>query len=234
MISLDVSPALLIPYYDEDSSTIFLTGKGDTTIYAYEVTEDAPYLCPLSHHRCLSIHQGLSFLTKNQCDVSIVEFSKCYRLTNNSIEPLSFTVPRLKVKFNNLILWINLNKKYFQADYFQDDLFPPTRAVWKETLSSTEWFNGVNKTPLRVSLQPNGMDALSSLSAPTSNANQPPSSAPQKEIISAKNTQPQQWSPEKTKKQEDDLKKAISDKLAVNLELEQDTMEGVDVAEWDE
>lgn len=98
MISLDVSPALLIPYYDEDSSTIFLTGKGDTTIYAYEVTEDAPYLCPLSHHRCLSIHQGLSFLTKNKCDVSIVEFSKCYRLTNNSIEPLSFTVPRLKVK----------------------------------------------------------------------------------------------------------------------------------------
>lgn len=99
MISLDVSPALLIPYYDEDSSTVFLTGKGDTTIYAYEVTEEAPYLCPLSHHRCLSIHQGLSFLPKNQCDVSIVEFSKCYRLTNNSIEPLSFTVPRLKVKF---------------------------------------------------------------------------------------------------------------------------------------
>lgn len=81
------------------------------------------------------------------------------------------------------------------------------------------------------------MEALSSLSAPpqpTSNANQPPANAPQKEALSAKNIQPQQWSPEKTKKQEDDLKKAISDKLTVNLELEQDTMEGVDVAEWDE
>lgn len=102
MISLDVSPALLLPYYDEDSSTLFLTGKGDTTIYAYEVTEEAPYLCPLSHHRCSSIHQGLSFLQKNQCDVSSVEFAKCYRLTNNSIEPLSFTVPRIKVIFLRL------------------------------------------------------------------------------------------------------------------------------------
>ena len=26
-LNLDVSPTLLIPYYDEDSSTVFLTGK---------------------------------------------------------------------------------------------------------------------------------------------------------------------------------------------------------------
>lgn len=97
MVGLDVSPATLVPFYDEDSSTLFVTGRGDTTIYAYEVTEEAPYFCPLSHHRCSSLHQGLSFLPKNQCDVRNVEFAKCYRLTNNSIEPLIFTVPRIKV-----------------------------------------------------------------------------------------------------------------------------------------
>jgi coronin-7 len=103
MISLDVSPALLIPFYDEDSSTVFLTGKGDTTIYAYEVIEEAPYLFPLSHHHeNKGAHQGLSFLPKNQCNVSIVEFAKCYRLTSNSIEPLNFTVPRIKVIFKIL------------------------------------------------------------------------------------------------------------------------------------
>jgi coronin-7 len=124
MVGLDVSPAILVPYHDEDSSTLFLTGRGgeyikeptkeikrfnflmypsDTTIYAYEVTDEAPYFCPLSHHRCSSLHQGLSFLPKNQCDVKSVEFAKCYRLTNdNSIEPLSFTVPRLKVKVKKL------------------------------------------------------------------------------------------------------------------------------------
>lgn len=97
MVGLDVSPATLVPFYDEDSSTLFLTGRGDTTIYTFEVAEEAPYFCPLSHHRCSSLHQGLSFLAKNQCDVRNVEFAKCFRLTNNSVEPLSFTVPRLKV-----------------------------------------------------------------------------------------------------------------------------------------
>lgn len=124
-VGLDVSPAILIPFYDEDSSTVFLTGKvgifsywkvehinfgsllnqihllfnpqGDSTIYAFEITDEAPHICPLSHHRCATSHQGLSFLTKNHCDVSAVEFAKAFRLTNNTVEPISFTVPRIKV-----------------------------------------------------------------------------------------------------------------------------------------
>lgn len=71
--------------------------QGDSTIYAFEVTEETPFICPLSHHRCNNLHQGLSFLPKNVCDVSNVEFAKALRLTNNTIEPLSFTVPRIKV-----------------------------------------------------------------------------------------------------------------------------------------
>lgn len=104
VVGLDVSPAILIPFYDDDSSTLFLTGKGDSTIYAFEITEEAPYICPLSHHRCSNLHQGLSFLPKNVCDVSNVEFAKALRLTNNSIEPLSFTVPRIKVMKITIIL----------------------------------------------------------------------------------------------------------------------------------
>ncbi|CAH1390008.1 unnamed protein product [Nezara viridula] len=70
---------------------------GDSTIYAFEVSSEAPYLNPLSHHRCGSLHQGLSFLPKNCVDVTQVEFAKALRLTNTTIEPLSFTVPRIKV-----------------------------------------------------------------------------------------------------------------------------------------
>lgn len=139
-IGLDVSPAILIPFYDEDSSTLFLTGKGDTTIYAFEVTEESPYICPLSHHRCNTLHQGLSFLPKNVCDVQTVEFAKALRLTNNAIEPLSFTVPRIK------------------TDLFQDDLFPPTSVTWTPTLSSSEWFAGKDKPVPRTSLKPEGME----------------------------------------------------------------------------
>ncbi|XP_064555411.1 coronin-7 isoform X1 [Drosophila montana] len=143
--SLDVSPSILIPYYDEDSSTLFVTGKGDSTIYCYEITDEEPYICPLSHHRCSSLHQGLSFLTKNHCDVASVEFSKAYRLTNTTIEPLSFTVPRIK------------------SELFQDDLFPPTRITWSATLSAEDWFACNDKIAAKVSLKPEGMDTLSSI-----------------------------------------------------------------------
>ncbi|XP_046688777.1 LOW QUALITY PROTEIN: coronin-7-like, partial [Homalodisca vitripennis] len=142
-VGLDVSPAILIPYYDEDSSTLFLTGKGDSTIYAFEVCCEPPFLCPLSHHRCSSLHQGLSFLPKRSCDVSIVEFAKALRLTNTTIEPLSFTVPRIK------------------SDLFQDDLFPPTKVTWEPTMTAAQWFSGANCQARRISLKPEGMDNLS-------------------------------------------------------------------------
>ncbi|KAJ8678987.1 hypothetical protein QAD02_014774 [Eretmocerus hayati] len=141
-VGLDVSPAILMPYYDDDSSTLLLTGRGDSTIYAFEVTEEAPFICPLSHHRCASLHQGLSFLPKNKCDVASVEFASALRLTNNTIEPLSFTVPRIK------------------SELFQDDLFPPTRVTWKPAMSASEWFGGANKQAPRISLKPPGMDNL--------------------------------------------------------------------------
>ncbi|XP_050330688.1 coronin-7 isoform X4 [Bactrocera neohumeralis] len=206
--SLDVSPSILIPYYDEDSSTLFVTGKGDSTIYCYEITDEEPYICPLSHHRCTSLHQGLSFLTKNHCDVASVEFSKAYRLTNTTIEPLSFTVPRIK------------------SELFQDDLFPPTRVTWKPTLSADEWFACNDRKATKLSLQPEGMEALSSIQQV----------APAKKIEHAGNGSSggamTRAEFEKNKQQE--IQKSVSARLEYNTKLEQDDMEGVDENEWQE
>ena len=71
--------------------------------------------------------QGLAFLPKNVVDVKNVEFARAYRLTNNTIEPISFTVPRIKTV------------------YFQDDLFPDTKVLWEPTLSAEEWMQGSQK-----------------------------------------------------------------------------------------
>nr|XP_014101527.1 coronin-7 isoform X5 [Bactrocera oleae]XP_014101535.1 coronin-7 isoform X5 [Bactrocera oleae]XP_014101541.1 coronin-7 isoform X5 [Bactrocera oleae] len=208
MASLDVSPSILIPYYDEDSSTLFVTGKGDSTIYCYEITDEEPYICPLSHHRCTSLHQGLSFLTKNHCDVASVEFSKAYRLTNTTIEPLSFTVPRIK------------------SELFQDDLFPPTRVTWKPTMSADEWFACNDRKATKFSLQPEGMEALSSIQQV----------APAKKIEHAGNGSSggamTRAEFEKNKQQE--IQKSVSARLEYNTKLEQDDMEGVDENEWQE
>ncbi|XP_066145726.1 coronin-7 isoform X2 [Euwallacea fornicatus] len=217
-VGLDVSPAILIPFYDEDSSTLFCTGKGDLTIYAFEITEEHPYICPLSHHRCNSLHQGLSFLPKNVCEIQNVEFAKAYRLTNNSIEPLSFTVPRIK------------------TELFQDDLFPPTRIAWKPTCSSTEWFSGKDKAVARMSLKPEGMESLSE-NQPSQENRVINKSASSPFIATSKPYNKLAWNPElsaQTKNKQDEIQKSVSNRLEVNLKLEQDDMEGVDEKEWNE
>lgn len=64
---------------------------------AFDVSEEAPYLRQVNQHRLPGAHQGMSFLKKVAVDVANVEFAKAYRLTDVVIEPLSFTVPRVKV-----------------------------------------------------------------------------------------------------------------------------------------
>ncbi|KAH8245350.1 hypothetical protein KR032_009380 [Drosophila birchii] len=202
--SLDVSPSILIPFYDEDSSTLFVTGKGDSTIYCYEITDEEPYICPLSHHRCTSLHQGLSFLTKNHCDVASVEFSKAYRLTNTTIEPLSFTVPRIK------------------SELFQDDLFPPTRITWSATLSADDWFASNDKAAPKISLKPEGMETLSSIQQGPVAAKK----ADHQQFGGQKSDY------EINKQQE--IQKSVSARMEFTTKLEQDDMEGVDENEWQE
>ncbi|KFB41792.1 AGAP000930-PA-like protein [Anopheles sinensis] len=207
MIGLDVSPSILMLYYDEDSSTLFATGKGDSTIYCFEITDEAPFICPLSHHRCTTMTQGLSFLAKNQCDVASVEFAKAYRLTKSSVEPLGFSAPRVK------------------SELFQDDLFPDTKVLWLPTMTATEWFAGKNVQPARISLQPAGMEKLSSVQPSTTTA------TPKKVEPLVHNAHKPFVAPEHVQKQ---IQNSVSARMPMNTKLEQDGMEGVDEKEWEE
>jgi len=215
-LNLDVSPTLLIPYYDEDSSTLFLTGKGDTTIHCHEVAEDAPHLFPLSNHKCTTAIQGMALLPKQVCQVRDVEFARFITLTSNSIEPLSFTVPRVK------------------SDYFQDDLFPPTRILWEPSMSAQEWFTGSNTPAKKLDLKPDDMDTLSNFKAQSTTPTS--STGPSIESVTATNKQGGFLSAVSARKDRErgaQLEAAISSQLEVNLTLEQDGMEGVDETEWD-
>lgn len=218
MVGLDVSPAILIPFYDEDSSTIFATGKGDSTIYCYEITEESPFICPLSHHKCSSLTQGLSFLPKNQCDVASVEFAKAQRLTNGTVEPLSFAVPRIK------------------SELFQDDLFPPTKVLWEPTLTASEWLSGSNKAAARISLQPEGMDTLSSIqpAVTTPTPAKKSDSTNINQLIGQQTQFNKAWSADLVRSKQDEIKNSVSARMPINRKLEQDDMEGVDEKEWEE
>lgn len=215
-LTLDVSPAVLIPFYDEDSGTLFLSSKGESTVTTFEVSLDSPHLFPLSPYRPSGLHQGLAFLPKNVVDVKNVEFARAYRLTNNTIEPISFTVPRIKTV------------------YFQDDLFPDTKVLWEPTLSAEEWMQGSQKQAPLVSLCPEGMLALSG----SNNNNSSRPTSKQQDLASNFSTPAVgsgqiQASREMAKKAEEGLEQSVSNLVDISTKLEQDNMEtGVDEKEW--
>jgi coronin-7 len=217
-LTLDVSPAVLIPFYDEDSGTLFLSSKGESTVTTFEVSLDSPHLFPLSPYRPSGLHQGLAFLPKNVVDVKNVEFARAYRLTNNTIEPISFTVPRIKTV------------------YFQDDLFPNTKVLWEATLSAEEWMQGSQKQAPMVSLCPEGMLALSG----SNNNNSSRPTSKQQDLASnfstpAVDSVQIQASREMAKKAEEGLEQSVSNLVDISTKLEQDNMEtGVDEKEWDD
>lgn len=68
-------------------------------VQAYEVVSEPPYLNVLSSYHCKNQHQSMQYLPKISCNVSKIEFARAYRLTQTMLEPISFTVPRVKVRY---------------------------------------------------------------------------------------------------------------------------------------
>lgn len=200
---LEVNPAILILHYDEGTSTVFLTGRGDATILGYEVSDEFPHLFPLATTKPEGTHQGIALMPKTTCDVRKVEIARMWRLTQSTLEPMSFTVPRVK------------------PEYFQDDLFPDVSESGKPTMTSQEWFRGMNKEPAKISLRPSDMKPLS----------EAPVEAPKAKKYDSYN--PDTYKTDEMKKEE--LITAMTNKLDTKDEpLPQDDAEGVDSDEWED
>jgi coronin-7 len=71
--------------------------KGDGALFSFEMSTEYPHIFQLSTVTFDGLHQALSFLPKTSCDVRKVEFAKAWRLTNTTVEPVSFIIPRIKV-----------------------------------------------------------------------------------------------------------------------------------------
>ncbi|XP_068701404.1 coronin-7-like isoform X1 [Montipora foliosa] len=200
-----VSPSTLIPFYDEDSAVLFLTAKGETTVFAYEISEESPYIFELSHYRVKEPYQAVGFLPKTVCNVKEVEFARAVKLNKTSIDLITFQVPRVKM------------------EYFQDDLFPDTRMWWDPALACDEWFAGKNGQQRRLSLRPEDMKPLSE--APKTEPI-PRKYDSRQELVEAKTTDQQK---------EELLNSMVEKLRSYDEEpLPQDLQEGVDDDEWDD
>ena len=140
--TLDISPAPLFPHYDADTNILFAYSKGERICHAFEINvndSSKPFTkLPGFEHGLLQ--SAFAFSPKQAVDVKKVEIAHAYRLTPNTIQSVSFSIPRAKL------------------DYFQDDIFPPTLERLKPSdVTATEWIQGKNATATYVDLQPAGL-----------------------------------------------------------------------------
>jgi len=134
LTDLDQSAGVIIPYYDPDTSILYLAGKGDASIRYFELVKEKPYLHYLSEFRDTNSQQGVAWLPKRSVDTTKCEIAICLRLMKDAIVPISFQVPR-------------------KSDLFQKDLFPDAYAG-VPSLEAKEYLGGENKEPKLRSMKP--------------------------------------------------------------------------------
>jgi len=139
---LDNSSSILNPHFDMDTGVMMLWGKGDGSIRFFEINDKAPYVHALTDYTTSVPQVGVAVLHKSCINVRDVEIARVLKLTQDSVEPIQFIVPRQR------------------KELFQDDLLPPTRAA-EPASTAEEWLSGANNEPKTVSLRPPDMKPLS-------------------------------------------------------------------------
>ncbi len=135
-----------MPFFDADTNLLYLAGKGDGNVRFYEISNEAPHVYPLSDFRSSVSAKGMAWVPKRGLDVMACESARLMKLTTNSVEPLSFFVPR-------------------KSDSFQDDIYPDT-ASYTAAHTADEWLAGSDKPPLLMSLNP-ALRSTAAAAAPT-------------------------------------------------------------------
>jgi hypothetical protein len=133
-IDVDVAAGVFMPMYDEDTSMLYLAGKGDTSIRYYEFGDESPSMFYLSSFTSTKPQKGICMLPKLAGDVMKCEVARIVRNVGDALEVVSMIVPR-------------------KASDFQEDIFPNTAAP-TPALSGAEWFAGKTSDPVMMSCRP--------------------------------------------------------------------------------
>lgn len=133
---IDQSSSVMMPFYDEDTSMLFVGSKGDGSIKYYEVCSEAPHLLPCATYTSPDPAKGLCMMPKRSLDVKQCEVSRFYFLTaNKTMYPVRMILPRKQAEVE-----------------FQEDVFVPTFAS-EPAISASEFFEGKNAEPKLTDLR---------------------------------------------------------------------------------
>jgi len=133
---IDQVSSVLMPYYDNDNGLLYMSGKGDGTVSFSEIINDSKKWYNLGAYRATDPQKGGGWMAKKACNVWQCEVNRFFKLTKNSVIPISFRVPRKS-----------------GADVFQEDIYPDTYAG-KAAMTSDEWLGGANKDPVLTTMDP--------------------------------------------------------------------------------
>jgi coronin-1B/1C/6 len=131
--NIDTASGILMPFYDDDTSLLFLAGKGDGNIRYYEIDDEKPYIHYIADYKSPVPQLGMGKRPKTACDIGSCEVVQLLKACTTYIEPIHFVVPR-------------------KSELFQDDIFPDTPGP-DPALKASEWLAGQTKEPVRVSLE---------------------------------------------------------------------------------
>mmetsp|Transcript_17207 Transcript_17207/g.48428 ORF Transcript_17207/g.48428 Transcript_17207/m.48428 type:complete len:452 (+) Transcript_17207:118-1473(+) len=131
--NVDTASGMFMPFYDDDTSMLYLAGKGDGNIRYFEIVDEKPFFYFLSEYKSSSPQIGMGALPKLACNVGECEIQVLLKATPSKVEPISFKVPR-------------------KSDLFQDDLYPDTPGE-TPALTADQWLGGQNANPKLVGLE---------------------------------------------------------------------------------
>jgi len=131
---VDSASGLLMPFFDNDTSVLFVAGKGDGNIRYYEIVDEAPYIHYLTEFKSNVPQRGMCMIPKRAVNVSDCEIVRMLKVGTKMVEPISMQVPR-------------------KSDIFQEDIFPDCYAG-EPALSSSEWLGGSDSQPKTRSMAP--------------------------------------------------------------------------------
>uniref|UniRef100_A0A8C3CH86 Coronin n=1 Tax=Cairina moschata TaxID=8855 RepID=A0A8C3CH86_CAIMO len=159
---MDTSNGVLLPFYDADSSIVYLCGKGDSSIRYFEITDEAPYVHYLNTYSSKEPQRGMGFMPKRGLDVSKCEIARFFKLHERKCEPIVMTVPRKVSPWDGIYFilflggWgtphLTATPLSPQSDLFQDDLYPDTPGP-EPALEADEWLSGKDAEPILISLR---------------------------------------------------------------------------------
>lgn len=73
---LDSSNGALLPFYDPDTSVVYVCGKGDSSIRYFEITDEPPYIHFLNTFTSKEPQRGMGSMPKRGLEVSKCEIAR--------------------------------------------------------------------------------------------------------------------------------------------------------------